>query len=239
MKLIELKKELPYMWRVQSTNDYNAVCVAYIDSRDVQDLLDSVVGPENWQSDYKDVKGNLYAGIGIKCGSEWVWKWDCGVESKTEAEKGEASDSFKRAAVKWGIGRFLYSLEIKRLKVTEYKGKKYPLNEKTNKAIFSGEELTEYINQLNNKTFPKDLKTASPAISEVSDKERDYLNELLGKSTYEEEMRKKMWIRLNEINTIEDYEKAKANLLMNQLGIDGIQNPSQKDINRHLKQTVK
>ena len=85
-------------------------------------------------------------------------------------------------------------------------------------------------------TGKDDLKTASPAIS---DKEKDYLTELLENSTYEEEMRKKMWIRLNEINTIEDYEKAKANLLMNQLGIDGVQNPSQKDINRHLKQTVK
>lgn len=73
----------------------------------------------------------------------------------------------------------------------------------------------------------------------ISDTERDYLNELLEKSTYEEEMRKKMWIRLNEINTIEDYEKAKANLLMNQVGFDGVQNPSKKDINRHLKNTVK
>jgi hypothetical protein len=146
MKLSDLKNPLPYKWRVQSINEYNAVCVAYIDSRDVQEILDEVCSPENWQSDYKEVKGNVYAGIGIKCG-EWVWKWDCGVESKTEAEKGEASDSFKRAAVKWGIGRFLYSLDIQRLKVTKYKEKNYPLNETTNKAIFDGDELTSYINK--------------------------------------------------------------------------------------------
>mgnify|MGYP003376887512 FL=1 len=85
-------------------------------------------------------------------------------------------------------------------------------------------------------TGKEELKTASPAIS---DKEKDYLTELLENSTYEEEIRKKMYIRLNGIETAEDYEKAKANLLMNQLGIDGVQNPSQKDINRHLKQTVK
>ena len=85
-------------------------------------------------------------------------------------------------------------------------------------------------------TGKEELKTASPAIS---DKEKDYLTELLENSTYEEEIRKKMYIRLNGIETVEDYEKAKANLLMNQLGIDGVQNPSQKDINRHLKQTVK
>jgi len=148
MLLTDLKKELPFKWRVQSVNDYAAVCVAYIDSRDVQDLLDEVCKQEGWQSDYKEVKGNLYAGIGIKFGDEWIWKWDCGVESKTEAEKGEASDSFKRAAVKWGVGRFLYNLDIKRLKVTEYKNKKYPLNEKTGKAIFDGEELSNYINSL-------------------------------------------------------------------------------------------
>lgn len=147
MKLEELKRHLPYKWRVQSINDFNAVCVAYIDSRDVQDLLDEVCGQENWQSDYKEVKGNVYAGVGIKCGDQWVWKWDCGIESKTEAEKGEASDSFKRAAVKWGIGRFLYALEIQRLNVTKYKEKNYPLNETTNKAIFDKEDLTIYINK--------------------------------------------------------------------------------------------
>lgn len=150
MNLSDLKKNIPFKWRVQSVNEYAAVCVAYIDSRDVQEILDSVVGPEKWQSDYKDVKGNLFAGIGIHTESGWVWKWDCGIESKTEAEKGEASDSFKRAAVKWGIGRFLYDLGIKRLKVTEYKNKKYPLNEVTGKAIFDGEELTNYISSLKN-----------------------------------------------------------------------------------------
>ena len=149
MNLTDLKKHLPYKWRVQSINDFNAVCVAYIDSRDVQDLLDEVCGSENWQSDYKEVKGNVYAGIAIKC-PDWVWKWDCGVESKTEAEKGEASDSFKRAAVKWGVGRFLYALEIQKLKVTKYKDKNYPLDEKTGKGIFDGDSLTNYINNLNN-----------------------------------------------------------------------------------------
>ncbi len=147
MDLQELKKTLPYKWRVQSLNDFNAVCVAYIDSRDVQDLLDDVIGAENWQSDYKEVKGNLYAGVGILCAGSWVWKWDCGVESKTEAEKGEASDSFKRAAVKWGIGRFLYSLDIKKLNVKKYKDKNYPAT-KSGDILFNGEDLSNYINGL-------------------------------------------------------------------------------------------
>lgn len=85
--------------------------LAYLDSRDVMNILDNVVGPMNWQRDYKEVKGNLYAGIGINIDNNWVWKWDCGTESKEEKEKGESSDSFKRAAVSWGIGRYLYYLK--------------------------------------------------------------------------------------------------------------------------------
>lgn len=74
-------------------------------------ILDETVGEFNWQRDHKEVKGNLYCGIGIydEKKSEWIWKWDCGVESYTEKEKGEASDSFKRAGFNWGIGRELYT----------------------------------------------------------------------------------------------------------------------------------
>ena len=72
-------------------------------------MLDELVGPENWQRDHKEIKGNLYCGVGINTADGWVWKWDCGTESNTEKEKGEASDSFKRACVNWGIGRELYT----------------------------------------------------------------------------------------------------------------------------------
>lgn len=72
-------------------------------------ILDELVGAENWQRDHKEVKGNLYCGVGLHLNDSWVWKWDCGVESNTEKEKGEASDSFKRACVNWGIGRELYT----------------------------------------------------------------------------------------------------------------------------------
>lgn len=156
--LKDLLKEIPFQWRVQSISVNGAICVAYIDSRQVQDLLDEVCGPENWQSDYKEVKGNMFAGIGILINNQWVWKWDCGTESNTEKEKGEASDSFKRAAVKWGVGRFLYSKPIQKLKAIEkgkdFKGnpKYYPLYEEKNEPIYDKDKLTTYINwKLNNK----------------------------------------------------------------------------------------
>lgn len=148
-QLKQLKKQIPYKWRVQSfsKNKAMAQCVAYVDSRDVQNLLDEVVGQENWQDDYKEVKGNIYAGIGIKVNNEWVWKWDCGIESNMEKQKGEASDSFKRAGVKWGIGRFLYELDIKYIKANEVKTQNnYPYCvDDTGKRIY---DLTEYINNL-------------------------------------------------------------------------------------------
>lgn len=78
-----------------------------------QSFLDEVVGAENWQSEHYQVKDKDFCKIGIRIERgdeyEWVWKSDCGAESNFEAEKGEASDAFKRAGFQWGIGRELYS----------------------------------------------------------------------------------------------------------------------------------
>lgn len=76
-------------------------------------ILDEEFGQMNWQNDFKVIDGKMYGGIGV-CNNnngthEWVWKWDCGTESNTEAEKGQASDCFKRAGFKWGIGVELYT----------------------------------------------------------------------------------------------------------------------------------
>lgn len=83
----------------------------YKDARVDMNILDETVGPLNWDRDHKELKGNIYAGIGIwnEEKNRMIWKWDAGKESNTEAEKGEASDSFKRAGVNWGIGRELYT----------------------------------------------------------------------------------------------------------------------------------
>ena len=68
MNLKDLNKVIPCKWRVQSysKNKPQGQCVAYIDARDVMDLLDEVVGKGNWQDDYKLIDGKLLAGIGIK-----------------------------------------------------------------------------------------------------------------------------------------------------------------------------
>ncbi len=81
----------------------------YKNARCDMNILDEVVGAQNWQREHYECKGNLFCRVGIRCGDEWIWKSDCGTESNTEAQKGEASDSFKRACFNWGIGRELYT----------------------------------------------------------------------------------------------------------------------------------
>ena len=78
-------------------------------------ILDEEFGANNWQCDYKTINNALYCGIGVwsEQSKVYVWKWDCGIESRADDEgnekKGEASDAFKRAGFKWGIGRELYT----------------------------------------------------------------------------------------------------------------------------------
>lgn len=74
---------------------------------------------------------------------------------------------------------------------------------------------------------------------EVGDDGRDFLLNLLETSSYEGKVRDKLYIRITGILTNDDYEKAKKDLLSNQVGIDAIPNPSQKDINNHLKKSIK
>lgn len=75
-------------------------------------ILDETHGPMNWQNDYKSIDGKLYCGIGVRNETEWIWKWNTGVESNMEAQKGEASDAMKRAGFCWGIGTELYSAPV-------------------------------------------------------------------------------------------------------------------------------
>lgn len=99
--------------RISTINQKGLSLLLYKDARVDQRILDETVGAENWQRSHEVINGNLFCNVGIRIDrgntSEWVWKQDVGTESYTEKEKGEASDSFKRACFNWGIGRELYS----------------------------------------------------------------------------------------------------------------------------------
>lgn len=116
-------------FRIQSINKGKyATILAYKDARVDMNRLDKVLGVGGWQKDYKLLDGNLYCGIAIKEDGEWIWKWDVGTESMTEATKGQASDAFKRACFNLGIGRELYDypliqVQLKDTECSEYNGK--------------------------------------------------------------------------------------------------------------------
>jgi hypothetical protein len=102
--------------RVQSVKESGAVLLLYKDARVDMNILDETVGAANWQNKFYEHKGILFCSLGINTNFEnpdqpdrWVWKDDAGVESNTEAEKGNASDARKRSGFAWGIGRCLYS----------------------------------------------------------------------------------------------------------------------------------
>lgn len=97
--------------RVGTVSDGKGVSLLmYKNARVDMQLLDEVVGAENWKRSHEVVNGNLFCTVSIRTSDgEWVSKQDVGTESNTEKEKGQASDAFKRACFNWGIGRELYT----------------------------------------------------------------------------------------------------------------------------------
>lgn len=126
----------------------SALLLLYKDARCDMNILDETVGPMNWQKKYYEVKGNLYCSVGIKDDNgEWIFKDDCGIESNTDAEKGEASDAFKRACFNWSIGRELYTTP----KITIKCPDSYYYNDRMNmtfrvlKIGYSGKTINELV----------------------------------------------------------------------------------------------
>jgi hypothetical protein len=125
MNLNELSRPLDISdidFRVQSINNGGyATILAYKDARVDMARLDAAVGPLGWQRRHEIVNGNLYCHVGLYNAeaNDWVWKADVGTESMTEADKGRASDSFKRACFNWGIGRELYDYPVISVKLND------------------------------------------------------------------------------------------------------------------------
>ena len=121
--------------RIQSigqnkTGAVGTTILLYKDARVDMNILDETVGAMNWQREHSVVNGNLYCTISIwdEVKEQWISKSDVGTESNTEKEKGQASDSFKRAGFNWGIGRELYSapfvyIQLDKSEYTERNGK--------------------------------------------------------------------------------------------------------------------
>lgn len=105
-------------WRVgqAGSNSRGIWCkvLAYLTNRAIMNRLDEVFGPMGWQDQFKEWHGDSQlCGISVKHPEfdEWVTKWDGADNTAVESTKGGLSDAMKRAAVKWGIGRYLYKLD--------------------------------------------------------------------------------------------------------------------------------
>lgn len=131
--------------RVQSSKEAGSILLLYKTARtDAAILEESGVV---WTNDYKVIDGVLFGGIGIydEDLEQFIWKWDCGVESNTEAEKGRASDAFKRAGFKWGIGRELYSSPF--IYIKHYDGEVKTYTDKNGKKKYSI-DTNFFVNQI-------------------------------------------------------------------------------------------
>ena len=95
--------------RVGNINNGSVTLLLYKDARCDMNILDETVGPMNWERKHLRDNANCIVSIYDEDKKVWVSKEDTGTESNTEAEKGLASDSFKRACFNWGIGRELYT----------------------------------------------------------------------------------------------------------------------------------
>ena len=123
-------------WRLQQTFEekMRGIAVPYVTNRAIQNRLDEAVGPENWYNDYKPWHGAgkkeaQLCGIAIYFeGRGFITKWDGAEDSDIEPVKGGLSDSMKRAAVQWGIGRVLYNMDTVWVNI-EKRGKTHVIKE--------------------------------------------------------------------------------------------------------------
>lgn len=109
-------KEIPLLTandvecRIKKITNEGAVLLLYKTARVDMRILDEVYGSMSWKRHHEVINGNLFCTISVwdSDKAQWISKQDVGTESNAEAEKGQASDAFKRAGFAWGIGRELY-----------------------------------------------------------------------------------------------------------------------------------
>ena len=189
--------------RIATIKNNGLSLLLYKDARCDMKILDETVGAENWERDHKELKGNIYCGISIYDADKksWVTKWDCGSESYTEKEKGEASDSFKRAGFNWGIGRELYTSPFIWVTSTKCKienNKCYDRFEVT-KIVIENKEITEL--EIINKTTGVICFEWSKKASKIEEPIRDGLiSDREAKMLYKALLKK-----LETVDEVEDY----------------------------------
>ena len=216
--------------RVNMVTEKGAQLLLYKDSRCDKRILDETFGVNGWQNRYEEIKGNLFCTISIWDGKQWVDKCDCGVESFSEKEKGEASDAFKRAGFNVGIGRELYTKIFYFAKVPTInvsKDPKKPKYELVDKymtlhveeiTINAEKEKIEQIKIADNKDnvvfeygYPK--SNTAKKDSNIEPEQITKIHTLLTKLGINEEDKKKLYSKFG-ITTCKELSKNNANKLI-------------------------
>lgn len=166
-------------WRAQSVNrDGNkAMALAYIDARDVMARLDQVCGPANWQDSYSETpKGRLICTLSVRIDGEWINKSDGAGDTDVEGEKGAISDALKRAAVKWGIGRYLYDMPTPWVECESYDS-----NGKKRWSKWTPNGLRELARIAGKAVTDTPAQTAPSPTDKITDATRDWISDQLAK----------------------------------------------------------
>lgn len=154
----ELKKpfrpdEIEFRISAKSRDKTKGLAVAYIQNRAVQNRLDEVMGFSNWKNEFISTENGKICGLSLRINDEWITKYDGASDTKIEATKGGISDSMKRAAVQWGIGRYLYNLPSIWVKIKNTYGENYEIIERP---------------KLPNWALPDDMKHKEPDFEEIN-----------------------------------------------------------------------
>ena len=171
-------------WRVGSTSrdKSKGIALAYVDARAVMDRLDFVLGAENWSDEYTETPTNrIICKLSINTPQGWITKSDGAGATTFEGEKGAISDAFKRAAVKFGIGRYLYELPTEWIELDNGRVARTPNiqklvpNKKFNSAYYYGMAVQNNFNSIYDiKTFlaQGEIDRAAEAWYELSEEDQ-------------------------------------------------------------------
>lgn len=143
---VDNKNHAGHKWKVKITKGDFAVCVPYINARQVTQRLNEVLGIDGWSDVLIETAGDaLICELTIDVGDKKITRSNVGMPSEYAKEKGKASDALKRAASKFGIGEYLYNMQPVKLQKISKNGKIYAATS-DGKALMTGEELSSYIN---------------------------------------------------------------------------------------------
>ncbi len=136
-----------HKWKVKVTKGIDhALCVAYIDARQVTQRLNDVLGIDGWNDTLIETAGAaLICELTILINDKEITRSNVGMPSEYAREKGKASDALKRAASMFGVGEYLYNMQPVKLDKVQKNGKTYAATS-DGKALMTGEELSSYIN---------------------------------------------------------------------------------------------